>query len=91
MRQIIASKDFDRAVLELGGYRAIDEALEPIIEGLLRNPYGFEKFENDHISFRYARTKSTGWVPALVVIFSINEEKNVVLEHIEKDPFAADR
>ncbi|MER9402707.1 hypothetical protein NKI36_01450 [Mesorhizobium caraganae] len=88
MRSIIASDHFSRTVLDLGGYRAIDEALEPIIEGLRRNPYGFERFENDHISFRYARTKSTGWVPALVVIFSIDENKNVVLEHVEKDTYA---
>ena len=57
----------------------------------MRNPYGFEKYENDHISFRYVRTKPNGWVPALVVIFSIDENKNVVLESIEKDPYATGR
>lgn len=88
MRSIIASQAFEAAVAALGGYRAIDEALEPIIDGLMRNPYGFEKFENDFTSFRYARTKSTGWVAPMVVIYRIDEERNVVLEHIEEDSFA---
>lgn len=57
MREIIESPDFQRAVEGLGGYRAIDLALAPLIEGLYLNPYGFPRFENDWVSFRYARTK----------------------------------
>lgn len=85
MRSIIASQSFEEAVKRLGGYRAVDEALEPIIEGLMRNPYGFDRFESDHFSFRYARTKQTPHVPPLYVIFLIDEDKNIVLEHIEED------
>lgn len=88
MRSIIASEEFTRAVDALGGFRAVDEALDSILEGLSRNPYGFHIFENDHISFRYARTKRTGLVPPLVVIFRIDEDKNVILEHIEEDTAA---
>jgi hypothetical protein len=83
-RQIIYSNQFDTAVEKLGGYRAIDEALDMILDGLYRNPYGFHKFESDFISFRYAITKETGWVPALVVIFTIAENGDVTLEDIEE-------
>ncbi|WP_223478812.1 hypothetical protein [Oricola indica] len=85
MRQIIASSGFDEAVIALGGYRAIDLAMEPLIDGLIRDPYGFPSFESDLISFRYVRTKRVGIVPALVFVFSIDGDKNVVLEHVEED------
>jgi hypothetical protein len=85
MREIIASADFDRCVDELGGYRAIDAAMEPLIEGLLRNPYGFERFENDFFSFRYARTKRMGDIPPLYFVFRIDDDKNVVLEYVGED------
>ena len=85
MREIIASEDFDRCVADLGGYRAIDLAMEPLIEGLMRNPYGFDHFEHDVVSFRYARTKRIGSVPPLYFIFRIDEDKNVVLEFVAED------
>lgn len=83
-RQIIYSVAFDRAVEALGGYRAIDTALDTIIDGLYRNPYGFNKFENDYISFRYAITLATAEMPPLVVIFVIGENGDVTLEHVEE-------
>jgi hypothetical protein len=83
-RQIIHSVAFDRAVEALGGYRSIDRSLDTIIDALYRNPHGFNKFESDFISFRYAITKSTAWLPALVVIFTIAENGDVTLEHIEE-------
>ena len=85
MRDIIASAYFDECVAELGGYRAIDLAMEPLIEGLARNPYGFERFEHDMISFRYARTKRIGSVLPLYFVFRIDDEKNVVLEFVAED------
>lgn len=51
-RQIIYSIAFDQAVDALGGYRIIDRALDTVIDGLYRNPYGFNKFESDFLSFR---------------------------------------
>jgi len=83
-RQIIYSVGFDHAVEKLGGYRFIDEALDTVVDGLYRNPYGFEKFENDFISFRYAITEPTLDLPALVVVFSIAEKGDVTLEYIEE-------
>lgn len=89
MRQIIWSDTFSTGVEALGGAEAIDHALEPIIESLTRNPYGFEKIENDWTSFRVIRTKAIGFqVPALVIVFVIDEDKNVVLEWVDEDlPF----
>lgn len=85
-RQIIYSKEFDAAVEILGGYRAIDRVLEAVIDGLDRNPYGFNKFENDFISFRYAITKPSDDAPSLIVVFIVNDAKDVILEHIEENP-----
>lgn len=89
MRQIIWSEDFSARVEKAGGVRLVDEALSPIIDGLLRNPYGFNKFENDFVSFRYAKTEAIhGKLGALTVIFTIDQEKNVVLQWFEEDlPF----
>jgi hypothetical protein len=85
MRSIIESEQFAKDVEALGGYRAIDQALEPIIEALMANPYGFERFENDWCSIRYARTRMIErYVPPLIVAFIIDEQQNVVLEWIEK-------
>jgi hypothetical protein len=83
-RQIIFSHDFDAAVERLGGYRSIDVALDTIMDGLEKNPYGFERFENDYVSFRYAMTKPIDDMPSLVVYFIINDEKDVILEDIEE-------
>jgi hypothetical protein len=85
MREIIESDEFKNAVRALGGHRAIDEALEPLIEALYLNPYGFEFFQNDWVTFRYARTRAIELVPALVVMFTIAPNGDVILEHVEED------
>jgi hypothetical protein len=85
-RQIIYSRAFDEGVEKLGTYRVIDRALDTIMDGLHRNPYGFQKFENDFISFRYAITKAIDDIVPLVVIFTIAENGDVTLEHIEQGP-----
>jgi len=82
-RSIRYSHDFEEFVVALGGWRVVDEALEPIIEGLRLNPYGFDLIENDLVSFRYARTEPCGTVPALTVVFLIDEDRNVSLEWCE--------
>jgi hypothetical protein len=89
MRQIIEAESFAEAVARLGGHRAIDEALEPIIEALYHNPYGFPYFENDWARFRYARTKALPFIPALVFIFTIDQNGDVILQHVEEDQDAA--
>ena len=89
MRQIIWSAEFAAQVEKAGGARLVDEALSPIIDGLMRNPYGFHKYENDFTSFRYAKTEALhGKLGALTIIFTIDEEKNVVLQWYDEDlPF----
>ena len=85
-RSIRYSADFEDCVARLGGWRAVDEALEPIIDGLRLEPYGFPRVENDHVSIRYAHTDRCGAVPALVVAFTIDEDRNVTLEWCDEIP-----
>jgi hypothetical protein len=86
-RQIVETDAFKAAVERVGGHRFVDEALSTIMDGLMRNPKGFHRFECqfDAFSFRYARTKRIGPVPPLVVIFIIAEDGTVYLEHIEEE------
>jgi hypothetical protein len=85
LQKLAASSDFAVAVNNLGGPRAIDQALDLIKEGLYLNPYGFPKFENDWVSFRYVRTKGIDFIPPLVFIFSIAKNGDVILDHVEED------
>ncbi len=89
MRNVVWSEAFADQVEQAGGARVVDEALSPILDGLMRNPYGFYKFENDHTSFRYAKTVPVpGIIGALVVVFTIDARKNVVLEWFDEEiPF----
>lgn len=84
-RSIRYSADFENCVADLGGWRAVDEALEPIIDGLRLNPYGFKKIEDDLVSVRYALTERCGVVPALIVAFTIDEDRNVTLEWCDEN------
>ena len=85
MRDVIEAPEFANGVERLGGHRLIDEALSPIIDALSNNPYGFVKFENDWTSFRYARTQPiAGRLPALVIVFTIDKNKDVVSEWIDR-------
>lgn len=84
MRLIIEGPYFAECVEKLGGYRAIDLALETIVEALMQNPFGLPAIENDWCRIRYARTKMIeGYIPPLVVAFRITEDNNVVLEWAE--------
>jgi hypothetical protein len=84
VRQIIEGQYFEKCVENLGGYRAVDLALETIVEALMQNPYGFPLLENDWCKIRYARTKMIeGYIPPLVVAFRITDENDVVLEWAE--------
>jgi hypothetical protein len=81
MREIIESDAFLEAVERLGGHRAVDLALDL----LYLNPYVFDHFENDWTKFRYARTRAIDYVPPLVFIFTIDDNGDVVLRHVEED------
>lgn len=85
-REIVETEEFRAAVEKLGGARFVDEALSTIMDGLMRNPYGFPKWESDlgFLSFRWARTTRIGLIPPLVFIFRI-EKGTVYLEHVEEE------
>ena len=84
MRNIIEGSDFAGFVDQLGGYRLIDEALDPILEALSSDPYGFPLIENDFVRVRYVTTRSIEErIPALIIAFIINENQDVVLEWID--------
>ena len=84
MRGIKFDPEFDAAVQRLGGYRLVDEALEPIMEGLYRNPWGFPFIENDWIRVRYAKTIPTQTLPALLIVFRIEPNNDVTLLYAEE-------
>jgi hypothetical protein len=84
MRSIRYAASFDAAVERLGGYRFVDEALEPILDGLYRNSWGFRVIENDWIRFRYVITKPTENLPALFVTFQIELNNDVTMLHAEE-------
>jgi hypothetical protein len=84
MRGIRADPNFDEAVERLGGHRLVDESMEPILDGLYRNPWGFEFIENDWIRVRYAITIPTETLPALLIIFRIESDNDVMLLHVEE-------
>lgn len=84
MRLIIEGEYFAECVERLGGYRAVDLALETIVEALMQNPYGFPLIENDWCKIRYARTNMIeGYIPPLVVAFTITAENDVILQWAE--------
>jgi hypothetical protein len=81
VREIIEGPHFSESVQRLGGYRAIDLALETVMEALVRNPYGFPSIENDWVRIRYARTRMIeGYIPPLIVAFTIDDDNNVILQ-----------
>ncbi len=84
MRNIRADHEFDAAVQRIGGYRFVDDAMEPIMDGLYRNPWGFSLIENDWLRVRYAITKPTAALPPLIVLFQIESNNDVTLLHIEE-------
>lgn len=84
MRSIVFDPEFAAAVERLGGYRLVDEALEPILDGLYRNPWGFSFVENDWVRVRYGRTIATETLPSIIVIFRIESNNDVTLLHAEE-------
>jgi hypothetical protein len=84
VREIIEGEFFAESVKRVGGYRAVDLALETVLEALARNPYGFPLVENDWVRIRYARTTMIeGYIPPLIIAFEIQSNGNVVLQWVE--------
>jgi hypothetical protein len=83
-RRIFFSKECDAAALLVGGYERIDCSLDAIWDALLRNPYGFPKIECDWFSARYIVTKPFMDSPALVWIFVIELDGDVIIDNVEE-------
>jgi hypothetical protein len=82
-RRIIYMPEFDDQANALGGIRLIDQALRPVIDVLERNPRAFRIIETSWFRVRYATTRQVGNVPPLLVIFSIDEDDDVLMEWVE--------
>lgn len=84
-RTIFFAASCDEAANRLGGYERIDSALEAVYIGLAINPYDFPVIESDHFyRTRYLVTLPTGSLPGLVWLFTIGEDNNVTLTHVEE-------
>lgn len=83
-RRIIFSHECDAAAERIGGYKRIDPSLDPVLDALARNPYGFPMQQSDWFDFRYIVTKPIDDCPALIWTFTI-ENGDVTLRHVEED------
>jgi hypothetical protein len=82
-RRIIYLPEFDEQAKVLGGIQIVDQALRPIVDALERNPRAFRVIETPWFRVRYAATRQVGNVPPLLIIFSIDEDDDVVMEWVE--------
>ena len=87
-RTVIFSTSCGVAAQRLGGYEKIDVTLEAAYQALMVNPYGFPKIESDLYRARYVITIEVGDIPSLVWLFTINDQNDVVMNHVERlDPY----
>ena len=82
-RSIVYSQQCEIDVERFGGWHLLDRVLEPILDGLSRNPYGFPKYESDWCSVRYVPTLPLGSVPPLMWVFTI-EPQTVTFQYVEE-------
>ena len=84
-RRVLFDQSFDVAVERYGGYERLDIILDPIVDGLYANPYGYPVIEDDWYPLcRYARTKAIWDIPEFIVSFTIEDNGEVVLRDIEE-------
>ena len=83
-RIVIYEDSFGVAAERFGGYVVIDEVLNPLVDALYKNPFAFKILETNWFRCRYAITKPLGNIPALCVLFKIDEDGNVFLYDLEQ-------
>lgn len=88
LRELIDEPSYEASVEALGGARAVDEALAPIIDGLCRAPEGFDLIPG-HGQLRLAKTRRitrrTGHhIPAVGLWFYIHDDGTVRKLHVEE-------
>jgi hypothetical protein len=85
-RRIRSSREFDRQIETLGGYEKLDLVLDPIVDGVYIDPYGYTVIQDDWTPLcRYARTIPVDDLPAFIVLFVIEEDGGVELREIWPD------
>ncbi len=84
-RRILFSAECESAAARIGGFQRIDESLAAgIYDALERNPYGFPLLESDWFTARMIATKPFRSMPALVWLFVIDENKDIVITHVQE-------
>ena len=85
-RRVRSSRDFDHQVERLGGYEKLDLVLNPVVDGLYADPYGYIVIQHDLLPLcRYARTIPQDGLPSFIVLFVIEEDGGVELREIWPD------
>jgi hypothetical protein len=85
-RRVYSSAEFDQQIAALGGYENLDFVLNPVIDGLYDDPYGYYLIQEDLIPLRrYAHTIPQDGLPSFVVTFVIQEDGTVELCEIWPD------
>jgi hypothetical protein len=85
-RRVYSDAEFDQQVSALGGYEKLDLVLNPVIDGLYDDPYGYPLIQNDWIPLRrYARTVPQIDLPSFVITFVIQEDGTIELSEIWTD------
>lgn len=84
-RSILFDDECNLSAEALGGYASIDESLTSgIYDALDRNPWGFPVVESDWFSARYIVTKPFRNTGALLWVFVIQTNGDVVIKHVEE-------
>lgn len=84
-RNIKFADECSIAAAHLGGFRTIDDALTSgIYDALDRYPWGFPSVESDWYSARYIITKPFKQTCALIWVFVIESNGDVIIKHVEE-------
>ena len=85
-RRIFFSRSCDAAAERLGGYERIDASLDAFWDSLLHNPAGFPEIEGNlpWLRARFIVTKPVEDVRALVWLFVIEDDGDLVIDHVEE-------
>ena len=83
-RRIVFSPECDNAASALGGYEKVDPSLDTVWDVLRNDPYKLPRLECDWFMVRYIFTKRTRDAPALIWLIKIEENGDIIIEHVEK-------
>ena len=83
-RRVIFSREFEECTKGLGDPKSVDEAVAPVVDALYRDPFAFRVIATDWVRCRYAITRATMHLPPLIVIFTIEENGDVIIGDVEE-------